>query len=174
MPPHWAVAGRTAHDVGGRRIDGCGLSGGLIWVNRWSGVEGLAKGGEALSGAVAEKAKVAHFNKAFGQNVLEEAADELLGVEGAGLERAGVGGTVVKGDLAVGQAPDTPVGDGDAKDVGSEVAHGREAVADRLAVDNPIFVPHIRGDIGKEVGSGFAQGVAELGTKDDRESLDGQ
>jgi hypothetical protein len=32
---------------------------------------------------VAEEAKVAHFNKTFGQDVLEKAAHELLGAEGA-------------------------------------------------------------------------------------------
>jgi hypothetical protein len=134
----------------------------------------LAKSVEALPGTVAKKAKIAYFNKTLGQNVLEKAADELLGVEGAGLECASVGGAVAEGNLAIGQAANTPVGDSDAKDVRSQVAYSLETVANRLAVDNPIFVPHIRGDVGKQVGSSFAQGVAELGAKDDGESLDGQ
>ena len=80
MPPHWAVAGRTTHDAGSKHIDRYRFRGGLTQVNLQGDVERLAKGGEALPGAVAEKAKVAHFNKAFGQDVLEEARSKQRGM----------------------------------------------------------------------------------------------
>ena len=83
--------------------------------------EQLAESGEALPVTGAEEAKVTHFNKTFGQDVLEEAADELLGVEGTGSESAGVGGAIVEGNLAVVQSEDAAAADSDAKDVRSQV-----------------------------------------------------
>jgi hypothetical protein len=52
-----------------------------------------------------EESVVADFDKALGQNVLEEAADEFLSGEGGGCELAGFGGAVAEGHLAVGQFP---------------------------------------------------------------------
>jgi hypothetical protein len=59
-----------------------------------------------------EKAIVADFDKAPGQDALEEAADELLGGQGTGFELAGVGGAVAEGRLAIGQFQDAVVADG--------------------------------------------------------------
>jgi hypothetical protein len=42
----------------------------------------------------AEETEVAYFHKAARQDVLEEALDEVLHGEGAGLMLSGVGGTV--------------------------------------------------------------------------------
>jgi len=54
-----------------RNVRGRGLvSGGGAWL--------LVQGGEPLPTTRAEKAIVAHFDEAFGQDVLEEAADKLL------------------------------------------------------------------------------------------------
>jgi hypothetical protein len=39
---------------------------------------------------VGEEAEVAHLDEAFGQDVLEEAVDELIGGEGAELDLASV------------------------------------------------------------------------------------
>jgi hypothetical protein len=103
---------------------------------------------------------------------LEEAADELLGVEGAGPEGAGVGGAIAEGDLAVGQFEDAAVADGDAEDVGSQILQGVETIAHGLAMNDPILLPHCWGDKGEEIG--LAQSVAELGAEDGGEGLDGK
>ncbi len=55
------------------------------------------QGGEPLPTTRAEKAIVAHFDEAFGQDVLQEATDELLSGKGAGFELTGVGGAVAEG-----------------------------------------------------------------------------
>jgi hypothetical protein len=97
--PHHPTARGTAHDVIGHRII-CHVVGGLgIYVctfgDRWRGggrtAQLLAQGGQPLPKTRAEEAVVAHFDEAFGQDVLQEAADELLGGKGAGSEFAGVG-----------------------------------------------------------------------------------
>jgi hypothetical protein len=46
----------------------------------------LVQGGEPLPTTRAEKAIVAHFDEAFGQDVLQETTDELLSGKGAGFE----------------------------------------------------------------------------------------
>jgi hypothetical protein len=60
----------------------------------------LLKGGEALPVTWVEETKITDLDKAFGQDVFEEAADELLGVESAGSECAGVGRAKAESDLA--------------------------------------------------------------------------
>jgi hypothetical protein len=60
----------------------------------------LLKGGEALPVTWVEETKITDLDKAFGQDVFEEAADELLGVESAGSECVGVGRAKAESDLA--------------------------------------------------------------------------
>jgi hypothetical protein len=103
---------------------------------------------------------------------LEEAADELLGLESGGSEGAGVGGAIAEGDLAVVQLEDAVIADGDAKDVGSQILEGVESIAHGLAMDDPVLLPDCWWDKGEEVG--LAQSVAELGAKDEGEGLDGK
>ena len=83
--------------------------------------EQLAESGKALPVTGAEEAKVTYFNKTFWQDVLEEATDELFGVESRGSEGAGVGGAIAEGDLAVGQFENAAVADSDAEDVRGQV-----------------------------------------------------
>ena len=59
----------------------------------------LTHSGEPLSVARAEEAIVTNFDKALGQDVLKEAADELLGGQGASSEFASVRGSVAEGHL---------------------------------------------------------------------------
>jgi hypothetical protein len=91
------------------------------------------QGGEPLPTTRAKKAIVAHFDEAFGQDVLQEAADELLSGKGAGLKFAGVGGAVAEGHLPVGQLQDAVVADGHAKDVGGQILQGGPTGAHRWA-----------------------------------------
>jgi hypothetical protein len=104
----------------------------------------------------AEEAEVAHFHESAWQNMLEEALDEMFHGEGAGFELSRVGGAVLEGKLGSFQAAtvidgeQTPVADGDAVDVGSQVFEGSLSIADWLAMHDPCSPPYFCGDLGVE------------------------
>ena len=99
----------------------------------------MTQSGQTLTATRGKKAIVADFDKALGQDMLQEATDELCGREGTGLEFAGVGGSVAEGYSAVYQLEDAMVADGDAKDVRGQILQDGQAAAHRLAVDDPIL-----------------------------------
>ena len=113
--------------------------------------------------ARAEETVVADLLKTFGQDVLQEATDELLGGEGAGLPAAGGAVTVAERDLTLLKFKDTPIGEGDAKNIGSQILEGRLTRADRLTVDDPRLPPDRGGDLVEQLG--LLQGSAKLGPK---------
>jgi hypothetical protein len=129
-----------------------------------------AEGGQEQALGRAEETEIAHLDEAFGQDVLEEAVDELFGREGAERDLAGSGRAVAKGDLVVFEFYQAAVADGDSEDIGSQVLEGSAAVADRFAVDHPILLPDIGGDIVGEAGS--LESMMEFGPKDFGEGLD--
>src|SRR5215510_7030847 len=90
-----------------------------------------------------EQAVVTDFDEAFGQDVLKEAADKLLG--GNGRESGPISGRILvgKSHLAILEGEDPAIADGDAKDVRSEVFEGGGACAYRLRVNDPIFAPDL-------------------------------
>ena len=59
----------------------------------------LLKSKQARSDRRAKEAIVAHFHKASGQHMLEEALHEFFSREGTLLELPGIGGAVLEGDL---------------------------------------------------------------------------
>jgi hypothetical protein len=81
----------------------------------------VAQRSKPLAKTGTEEAIVTNLNKSPGEDVLQEAAHELLGRQGAAFEFAGVSGAVAKGDLAVGQFENALVADSDTKDVGCQV-----------------------------------------------------
>ena len=77
----------------------------------------------------------------FGQDVLQETPQELLGGEGHAPACAGGALLPAKGDMALLHLEDAPVGDGDAVHVAAEVGqHLAGAVESRLGVDHPLPV----------------------------------
>jgi hypothetical protein len=123
---------------------------------------------QALGGA--KETEIAHLDKAPGQDVLEEAVDELFGGECAELELSSIGRAVAKGDLVVFELDQAAVADGDPEDVRSEVLEGGAAIANRFAVDDPLLLPDGGGYIvGK---TGFLKGVKEFGLEDPGEGFD--
>ncbi len=64
-----------------------------------------------------EQAVVANFNEVRWQDMLEEAANELLGGKGAGLDLIGGRFLVLEGDVAVSEGDEAAVAEGDAEDV---------------------------------------------------------
>jgi hypothetical protein len=118
----------------------------------------------------AEEAVISNLDETFGQYMLQETADELLGGEGAnpGLTCAGL--RVAKGDLPMGQLEDTLVADSHSEDVRCQILQGSQAIADRLTVNDPILLPGFRGYSGKEIC--LFQAITELGPKEDGQRLD--
>ena len=94
-----------------------------------------------------QKAEVAHFHEASGEDVLEEPTDKLEDVE-AGGARAGTaqfaGG---EGDGALLEADDAAVGDGDFEDVRREVLQGSITVWSGWTMHIPGRVPDLGGDL---------------------------
>src|SRR5262245_28409504 len=90
-----------------------------------------------------EQAVVSDFDEAFGQDVLKETADKLLG--GDGRESGLISGRILvgKSDLAVLEGEDAAIADGHAKDVGSEVFEGGLAGAYGLRVNDPSLAPDL-------------------------------
>jgi hypothetical protein len=103
-------------------------------------VEELAIGGSP-------EAVIADLVEALGQDVLQEAADELVGRQchGPALVVPGVG--IAEGDLSVVAGEDAVVGDGDSVDVSSEIPQYAVDAADAgLAVDDPRAFPDRGGE----------------------------
>ena len=123
---------------------------------------------QTLGGA--KETEIAYLHKAPGQDVLEEAVDELFGRECAELELSSIGRAVAKGDLVVFEFYQAAVADGDTEDVGSQVLEGSPSITNRFAVDDPLLLPDGGGDIVGD--AGFLEGVLEFGPEDPGERLD--
>ena len=120
-----------------------------LWLGRWSGFS-LAWG---LNGdltfkeqpdpmkqvaiTMAEEAVIAHLDEAFGQHVLQEATDELLGGDSTVSSFPCVGVLVAKGDLVICQFHDAIVADAYSKDVRGQIFQGCHPIADRLTMNHP-------------------------------------
>jgi hypothetical protein len=120
----------------------------------------------------AEEAEIADLDEAPGQDVLEEAVDELFGREGAEGGLAGRRRAVTESDLVVFEFDQAAIADGDSKDVGSQVLESSAAIADRFTVDDPILLPDGGRDIVGEVRS--LKNVMEFGPEDPGEGFDGE
>lgn len=117
-----------------------------------------------------KQAIVADLDEAIGEHVLEEAADELLGTDGALFELISGGVFIRESDLASLQLAEAVVAEGDAKDVRGEILESFGARAHRLRVNHPIFTP----DAGRYLSKKFSllEGIAELGAEDAGEGND--
>jgi hypothetical protein len=94
-----------------------------------------------------EKAEVADFLQAIGQDMLEEPAEKLHAVEMGGAEACTAHLPVGEGDRAVREADETVVGDGNLEDIRGEVRQGGVAVVVGLTVDIPGDGPDLRVDV---------------------------
>ena len=104
--------------------------------------------------------------------MLEEAADEFHDFEGEDSRAVAVRLAIANENRAILDIDDARVGDGDFKDVGSQVFEASLAGGYRLRIDVPVDVPDFLRDLIEELGV-FDQ-IAELGPKDFRESFDGE
>jgi len=122
------------------------------------------------------EAEVPDFLKSAGQHVLQETADELVGRDGHGAPTATAAFAIAEGDasqpIRAGFALDEPaVADGDAVDVGRQIAEGLLPVSDGLAMHHPGLVAD---RLSRLVGQAtIGQRVQELGAIDHRRGFDG-
>src|SRR6266403_758214 len=119
----------------------------------------------------AEQTVVADFDEAWGEDVLQEAADELDGGDGAVLKLVSGGLFVRESDSALFQFTQAVVTEGDAKDVRSQILKSQGATAHRLRVEHPVFAPNSRGQQGKQFC--LFQCVTKLGAEDHGQGFDG-
>ena len=110
--------------------------------------------------------------QALGQDVLEEAAHELLPGDPAHPPSVGFALLVADGDGLIVEADDAGIGDGDAEDVAGEVVeHGLLALAPGRAVDDPGLGP---GGVGQnQVGTLLLERGPELAAHELAKALAG-
>ena len=118
------------------------------------------------------KSVVTDFHEAGGQHVLQEAADELHDFQRESSQSITVRFFIADEDGAILDCEDAAIGDGDFEDVGGKVFEACLRGRDGLGVDVPVDVPDLRGDLIEE--AGVDHFIAELGSKDFGEGLDGQ
>ena len=132
----------------------------------WRPIEQAAAEGELLLAVAAgEEAEVADAVEVLGQDMEQEASDELFGREGQGLEVAVMAVVApAESDLTVLDGEEAVVGDGDAVGVAAEVVEDLVGAGEGgLGVDDPLGLAEGLEVAGEGVGvveSG--QGVAEL------------
>lgn len=101
----------------------------------------------AALGSVKE-AKIAHFDKAIRQDMLQEALDEAFDRKGMSFEMPDIRSAVLERDqrsfdaFAMFDGKQAAVADGNAVDLGSQVFKSGLTIADRFAVNHPIFAPN--------------------------------
>jgi hypothetical protein len=118
-----------------------------------------------------EKAAVADFLPALGQDMLEAPADQCENVQGGGAEAGTAHFPIGERDRGVLETHDAVVGEGDREDVGGEGGEGGVAVVVGLTVDIPGESPALGGDVLQP--SGLAHVFFEEGSGDGGERLHG-
>src|SRR5258707_1166131 len=106
--------------------------------------------------AVGEEAEVANANQPLGQNVDEEASQELIRGNGHDLLLAAVGiVSPAEGDAIVFEGYESMVGDGDAVGIAGQVVENILGAAERwLGIDHPV----LPAEFGEEVAESGRQG----------------
>ena len=95
--------------------------------------------------------------------------NERFGRKGTQLELAGIRGTIAEGHLAILQADQAAVADGDAENIGRQVLQSCAAIAYRFAVNDPFLLPDLRRYLCEK--GGLLQGLPELAAEDFGERL---
>src|SRR5258706_12752944 len=89
----------------------------------------------------AENSVVTDFGDTARKNVLEESPDEFDSRQSDPLYLLGAIVAIPEADRAIVDGFDAAVGDGDAKDVASEVIENLVATAGVLGMNDPVFLP---------------------------------
>jgi hypothetical protein len=94
-----------------------------------------------------QKAEVTDLHEAVREDMLEEPADKLHGVEVGGSGACTARFTVGESDGAVLKRDDAAIGDSNPEDIGGEVVDGGVSVVIGLTVDVPGDVPDLWSDV---------------------------
>ena len=108
----------------------------------------MAERVQASSPGRGEETIVADLHEVFGQDMLQEAMDELMSSEGAMFFRTGLGVAITKGHTVILELEETVVAEGNTKDVRRQVLQGIETGTHRFTVDNPVLLPDRGWDTG--------------------------
>lgn len=111
----------------------------------------------------AEEAIVSDFLKAAGEQMIQETAKELDGLQAHATWLTGFFVAEREGHDTVLTTEDAAVGDGDAEDITGQILQRPDAVSYRLAVHDPRLLPEVGGDLVKQ--AGLVDGSAELGAE---------
>jgi hypothetical protein len=99
----------------------------------------------AIAGA--EQTVVPDFDKAFGQGVLQETADEFCGGQGQVTPLFGAAVLIPEGDFIMVHLDDAPVAECHPENVGDQIFQGRFATAHMLTMHHPVLVPDTVGHL---------------------------
>ena len=97
--------------------------------------------GQQVTVAGAEQTVVADFDEAWWKDVLQEAANELFGSDGAKLRLRSRRVFISKSNVAILQCANAVIAEGPRERGKGEILERGGASADRLAVDHPILFP---------------------------------
>jgi hypothetical protein len=128
------------------------------------GDELLTREGEQGVARRAEQTVVADLGEALGQHVLRETAEERQRVKGAAVQGARAAVAVAERDLAIVEAFEAAVDDGDAEDVAGEIVEHLLPSPGRLDVDDPLATPDGGRRLIEEPGP--AEAGADLGAEE--------
>ena len=103
--------------------------------------------GQSFAIAWRQQPVVAHLDKAFGQDMLQEALHERFGKQRTGSHSFGLAILIAEGDVTILQLEDAFVVQGDAEDIGRQVLECALTLADRATVDQPILTPSFISDL---------------------------
>jgi len=119
-----------------------------------------------------EEAVVAQLGEAVGQDMLQEAADELRGRQGGDHLSFGVPVLISKSDLGRVKFEDAIVAEGHPKDIRSQILEHGLSAAGWFTVHDPVLLPGLRRHLAVE--GSFLEGITELGAEDLAERFNGR
>jgi len=140
------AAGEPFDDQHDARAGWTAQAGWFRWIGAGGCVEQSAAAFErGTSSTVGEESEVSDANQPLGQDVDEEAAQELMGGNGHNLLLAAVGVvSPAERDTIVFESHEAMVGDGDAVGVaGQVVEHMLGAAEGRLGVNDPVLLTEL-------------------------------
>jgi hypothetical protein len=103
---------------------------------------------QASSPGRGEETIVADLHEVFGQDMLQETMDELMGSQGATFFSTGLSVAIAKRDTVILQLEETVVAEGDAENVRGQILQGIETGAHRFTMHDPILLPDCQTVVG--------------------------
>lgn len=128
-------------------------------------IEQRADALEAVFGGGTQPTVGADSLKAFGQDVLEKAVEELFGGEAQGADAPILAVAVGEGDVVAVIGDDAFGAKSGAINVGGQVFESGFAAADRLNIGHPVFGPNIFWNVAEEFGMFPGQGLFQAVAK---------